>query len=617
MELHKLKFNGFFNICFFIVGFMLMNSPKATAENGHDLPERQYIKVAAAQVDIRTGKEIDEVVEFINKAGEDRAELIVFGEYLLGPFYEDYSDAVERVAEAARRHNIYVIIGGWEEYDKGAYTVKKKDRYANTALLFGRDGKIIGKYYKTHAAVGTPPHFWPSKGDEPEWLMKPGDSYPVFQLDFGHIGIMTCYDGYFPESASSLSLNGAEIVVWINGREGSVEDYIVQTDMFRNYSAMIATNLGPGSGTMIGTWPNVILAQATETGSHYITAEIDLKELRWRRANSRTFHQRRPELYKAITQHHKPWKPYEQAGESNAASENEIAPVSENTEVPGHWSEWSKVKIAAGQIYNNSDSLDKMVEFIDQAGADGAELIALPEYILGPFKIPFDDTDPIAKIAEAARRNRIYVAVGGWEEFETGAYAARKKEAYANTVVLFDRQGNIIGKYNKTHRAIGDNPHCWPPKGDELEWLMKAGQGYPTFQLDFARIGIMTCYDGYFSESSSSLSLNGAEIILWINGRPGPIEPFVVQADMYRSYCAMVTTNQGTGSGTMIGTWPNAVLAHITEKGNHYISTEIDLKDLRWRRANSRVFHQRRPKIYGEIVKQHKPWEVYGKKAKD
>jgi len=50
------------------------------------------------------------------------------------------------------------------------------------------------------------------------WVMKRGDDFPVFDLDFGRVGILTCYDGWFPETFRILSLKGAEILVWINGR---------------------------------------------------------------------------------------------------------------------------------------------------------------------------------------------------------------------------------------------------------------------------------------------------------------------------------------------------------------------------------------------------------------
>lgn len=143
-----------------------------------------------------------------------------------------------------------------------------------------------------------------------EWGMKKGDDFNVFDLDFGTIGIMTCYDGYFSESADILSLKGAEIVCWINGRAGPIEEFIVKADIFRNYIAMIATNLGPGSGTMIGTWPATILAIVRETGDHYISAEIDLEALRIQRKHSRVFHQREPEKYGVITKEMRPQDKY-------------------------------------------------------------------------------------------------------------------------------------------------------------------------------------------------------------------------------------------------------------------------------------------------------------------
>jgi len=213
---------------------------------------------------------------------------------------------------------------------------------------------------------------------------------------------------------------------------------------------------------------------------------------------------------------------------------------------------------------------------------------------------------------KATRRNRIYVVVGGWEEFEPNAYATRKPRAFANTALIFGRDGQIIGRYSKTHGAVGGvSPHCWPPGATDHEWLMKEGDAYPTFQLDFARIGVMICYDGFFPESASSLSLGGAELICWINGRAGPIEPFIVQTDVFRNYCAMVATNLAPGSGTMIATWPASILPHITESGTHYIVADIDLKTLRECRANSRTFHQRKPKIYGKITESHRPSEAY------
>ena len=133
--------------------------------------------------------------------------------------------------------------------------------------------------------------------------------FPVFELDFGRIGILTCYDGWFPETFRVLSLKGAEILVWINGRRGTVEDFIVKSAMFQDEVAMITANQAYGAGTMIGQWPARIMASCPEPKESYITATISLEQVRQARKNSRNLQQRRPELYEEIV------KPVSPAGQ--------------------------------------------------------------------------------------------------------------------------------------------------------------------------------------------------------------------------------------------------------------------------------------------------------------
>jgi len=245
------------------------------------------------------------IAPYIDKAAQDGAQLVVFPEYVLGHIAVPGSET-QRICEAAKRNQIYVIIGCWEVAQDGTY--------ANTALIFDRDGKIFGKYHKTHAAVdtfeGKPAYSMPPTNhsrewfleNDPEWKMEKGKSLPVFEFDFGTVGIMTCYDGWFPEPPRILSLQGAELIVWINGRRGKVEDYIVKTIMFQSHVAMIATNQAYGSGTMIADQGNQIIAQAPDQSEAYISAKIDLRRVRQRRDNSRNFQQRRPDLYQPLLQ---------------------------------------------------------------------------------------------------------------------------------------------------------------------------------------------------------------------------------------------------------------------------------------------------------------------------
>jgi predicted amidohydrolase len=280
-----------------------------TGQSGGEQPD--FVKVAAVQVSgfdkiHKPGLKIDAVgkaISYIERAARDSAQLVVFPEYYLGRISIPGKET-EDLSVAVARNHIYVIIGSWEVFADG--------RFANAALLFGRDGKIIGKYYKTHAAVdkyeGNPAYSSPPGGhdedwflqNDPEWIMKKGQEFPVFDLDFARIGILTCYDGWFPEPFRILSLKGAEILVWINGRFGAVEDYIVFTAMHQNTVSMICTNQAYGKGTMIAEYPGIIKAYCSGAREDYITANLNLKNLRYARKYSRNAQQRRPDIYQEI-----------------------------------------------------------------------------------------------------------------------------------------------------------------------------------------------------------------------------------------------------------------------------------------------------------------------------
>jgi len=90
--------------------------------------------------------------------------------------------------------------------------------------------------------------------------------------------------------------------VWINGRRGSVEDFIVRSATFHNHVALVSTNQAYGGGTMIGDWPARILVQCPEKKEDHITATINLAGVRQARRLSRNFRQRRPELYGDIVE---------------------------------------------------------------------------------------------------------------------------------------------------------------------------------------------------------------------------------------------------------------------------------------------------------------------------
>jgi predicted amidohydrolase len=139
----------------------------------------------------------------IADAARQKADLVVLGETLtypgLGKKYHEVAEPIpgpstDYFGELARKHNLYVVPGLLERDGHLVY---------NVAVLIGPDGKIVGKYRKVCLPRG-----------EIEGGLTPGSEYPVFQTRFGKVGLMVCYDGFFPEVARELSNRGAEVIAW-------------------------------------------------------------------------------------------------------------------------------------------------------------------------------------------------------------------------------------------------------------------------------------------------------------------------------------------------------------------------------------------------------------------
>ena len=102
---------------------------------------------------------------------------------------------LKRFAVFARDHNCWVICP--------VYTNQAGKVY-NAAVLIDRNGRIVGEYDKIHPTEG-----------EIEAGIAPGPiNPPVFETDFGTIGMMICFDANWPDDWRKLKENGAEIVFW-------------------------------------------------------------------------------------------------------------------------------------------------------------------------------------------------------------------------------------------------------------------------------------------------------------------------------------------------------------------------------------------------------------------
>jgi len=281
---------------------------------------KDSVRVSVAQMnitdkDLAGGRDrVDPLLPWMDKALAEKTDLLVFPEYLLGAFKIDDALITKLRAEVKKR-GMNVIVGGWE-YKPDAVIKHPPDpqTYANSVLVLDRKGEIAGKHWKMHSAVGAAsPYCWPPAADERgELTMIPGKENGVVDLDFGRVGLLTCYDGYFPETFMMPSLRGAEVLVWVNSRGGMVEPHIMQAASFQTTTHVVSSNTSNGCGSAIVSYPGWrVDASAPEPGSEkLITATLDLAELRTQRVNSRMFHQRRPDAYKSITEKREPWKAY-------------------------------------------------------------------------------------------------------------------------------------------------------------------------------------------------------------------------------------------------------------------------------------------------------------------
>lgn len=196
-----------------IVELQLCWAPQAKAEYADitlgetSPPEGRKVRLAAVHLRPTAGKTAAEKCRqfepLIAEAARQHADLVVLPETLTqfgsGATYAERAEPMpgpssEYFGQLAKQHNLYIVAGLIERAGPLVY---------NVAVLLGPDGKIAGKYRK----VTLP------RGEHDEGVY-PGDDYPVFETRFGKLGMMVCYDGFFPEVARELSNRGAEVIAW-------------------------------------------------------------------------------------------------------------------------------------------------------------------------------------------------------------------------------------------------------------------------------------------------------------------------------------------------------------------------------------------------------------------
>jgi len=101
----------------------------------------------------------------------------------------------------SREHGCYIVVPTY------LLDSKEKQLCSNAAILVGRKGEVMGTYRKIHLVVSL------ERGTM-EGGATPGDALPVFDCDFGKLGIQICYDMEFDDGWTELGRRGAELIAW-------------------------------------------------------------------------------------------------------------------------------------------------------------------------------------------------------------------------------------------------------------------------------------------------------------------------------------------------------------------------------------------------------------------
>lgn len=107
----------------------------------------------------------------------------------------------EALAEIAREHATY-LVASFDLRESGP----REGICSNAAVLFDRSGAVAGIYRKCHPVAVL--------NDELEGGITPGSELPVFDCDFGKLGIQICFDIQYEDGWETLGRKGAEIVAW-------------------------------------------------------------------------------------------------------------------------------------------------------------------------------------------------------------------------------------------------------------------------------------------------------------------------------------------------------------------------------------------------------------------
>lgn len=255
-------------------------------------------------------------IRMIHEASERGAQIVCLPELFMTLYFprEEKTDAsglaetipgktTESLSQAAKENNVVIVGGSLYEKEGG--------RFYNTSVVFDETGRMIGKYRKMH--IPHDPFFY-----EKNYFEESRDGFKVFQTKYGAIGVLICYDQWFPEAARVNALMGADVIFYptaIGVPDGNTQEEgnwheawtaVQRGHAVANSVVVVAVNRVGKEGNMNffgGSFVSDQFGKIVSEGGDQekiIIAEIDLNLSRQVREGWRFFYNRRPESYKKL-----------------------------------------------------------------------------------------------------------------------------------------------------------------------------------------------------------------------------------------------------------------------------------------------------------------------------
>jgi len=145
-----------------------------------------------------SNRPLEEICSLIEIEAQKGCDIILLPETWRGNDPEPLEgETVTAISGLARNYNTYII--------SPMFRLTEDNKRMNSSILIDRKGEIAGIYDKVYP-------YWAEFDMEPP--ATPGEDAPVFETDFGRIGMAICFDANFPEVWKRLHQQGAELVLW-------------------------------------------------------------------------------------------------------------------------------------------------------------------------------------------------------------------------------------------------------------------------------------------------------------------------------------------------------------------------------------------------------------------